>query len=141
MPVETPKIHVLLIDDDEVMRQLFGGLLSTRGFEVIYAQDGASGWESARKFKPELILLDYRMEPGMDGMEVAENLKKGDDTKQIPLVMLSNEDFSADAQKYLKEIGVDDAIHKGAEHGDIIRRIAAVLEKHGIPYIEPATEV
>lgn len=128
------KVHVLLVDDDPVMRQLFGGLLAARGFEVIYANDGASGWESARKLKPDLILLDYRMEPGLDGMETAENLKKNDDTRAIPIIMLSNEDFSVDAQKYLKEIGVEDSVHKGADPSEIVARITAVLRAHGIEH-------
>jgi DNA-binding response OmpR family regulator len=135
------RIHVLLVDDDPIMLQLFGGLLARRGFEVLYAHDGAEGWEMARKTKPELIMLDYRM-PGMDGMETAQHLKEDSpETRDVPIVMLSSEDFSPDAQKALKEIGVEDYIHKGQPPEEIIARVKAVLKKRGIDYQEPEEDV
>lgn len=134
------KIHILYVDDDPVMLQLFGGQLVRKGFEVIYAHNGAEGWELARKIKPDLILLDYRME-GMDGMEAAEHLKSEEDTKDIPIIMLSSEDFSVDATKYLKEIGVEDYVHKGMLFDELFARIKALLEAKEIPYEEPKEDV
>lgn len=133
------KIHLLLIDDDEIMLQLFGGQLVRKGFEVIYAHDGAEGWELARRIKPEIILCDYRM-PSMDGLETASHIKGEDDTKHIPLIMLTSEDFSPEAQKMLKDIGVDDYLHKGLAFKDILARVKVVLAKYNIPYTEPAAE-
>lgn len=134
------KIHILYVDDDPVMLQLFGGQLVRKGFELLYAHDGAEGWEMARKLKPELILLDYRMD-GMDGMEAAEHLKGEADTKDIPIIMLSSEDFSFDAQKYLKEIGVDDFVHKGMMFAELFSRVKRVLVARGIPYVEPKADI
>ena len=130
------KIHLLLIDDDPIMLQLFGGQFVTKGFEVLYAHDGAEGWEMARRLKPEIILCDYRM-PSMDGMETASHLKGEADTKGIPLIMLTSEDFSPEAQKMLKEIGVDDYVHKGMMFNEILDRVKKVMEKYNIPYSEP----
>lgn len=130
-------IHMLLIDDDAIMLQLFGGNFAQKGFEMIYAHDGAEGWEVARRVKPDIILCDYRM-PYMDGLETAEHLKTDSvETKKIPLIMLSSEDFSLEVQKALKEIGVDDYIHKGLPFKQILERVKTVLAKYGIEYEEP----
>lgn len=134
------KIHILYVDDDPVMLQLFGGQLVRKGFEMVYAHDGAEGWEMARKLKPDLILLDYRMD-GMDGMEAAEHLKSEADTKDIPVMMLSSEDFSLDAQKYLREIGVEDFVHKGMMFAELFSKVKKVLEAKGIAYEEPKADI
>lgn len=138
-PIEMPKIHLLLVDDDPVMLQLFGGQFAQKGFEVLYAHDGAEGWELARKFKPEIILLDYRM-AGMDGMETAEHLKESDETKQIPIIMFSSEDFSPDGVKALKEIGVTEYLHKGLPFKEIFEAVKKALLAKGIDFMESASE-
>jgi len=131
------KLHMLLIDDDPVMLQLFGGQFAQKGFEMMYAHEGAEGWELARRLKPTIILCDYRM-PNMDGMETAQHLKEdSEETKKVPLVMLTSEDFSPEAQKMLKEIGVDDYVHKGLPFKEILDRVKSVLKKYQIEYEEP----
>lgn len=128
---------MLLIDDDPIMLQLFGGQFVQKGFEVIYAHDGAEGWEVARRLKPDIILCDYRM-PNMDGMETAEHLKNdSEETKKIPLIMLTSEDFSLEAQKALREIGVDAYVHKARLFPEIMENVKAVLKKYGKEYEEP----
>lgn len=133
------KLHLLLIDDDKVMLQLFGGQFGHKGFEVLYAHDGAEGWEMARRLKPDIILCDYQM-PSMDGMETATHLKEGLDTKGIPLIILTSEDFSLEAQKMIKDVGVDDYVHKGLPFTDILARVKIILERYHIPYVEPVQE-
>ncbi|MBI4458368.1 response regulator [Candidatus Uhrbacteria bacterium] len=133
---ETKKIHILLADDDPVMLQLFGGQLAAKGFELLYAHDGAECWEMARRLNPELILLDYRM-PSMDGIETATHLKGEDATKNIPILMLTNEDFWPDTVKSIKEIGIAGYIHKGKPFSEIFGRVKEVLKQAGIEYVEP----
>ena len=70
-PEGVKKIHILIVDDDPVMRRLFGGKLVMLGYEVLYANDGNEGRETARRFHPDLILMDERM-PVMDGFEAAD---------------------------------------------------------------------
>jgi len=137
--LELPKIHLLLVDDDPVMLQLFGGQFAQKGFEVLYGHDGAEGWEVARKFKPEIIMLDYRM-AGMDGMETAQHLKESEETKDIPIIIFSSEDFSPDGIKALKEIGVTEYLHKGLPFPDILEAVKKALLAKGIDYIEPVTD-
>lgn len=130
------KIHLLLVDDDPIMLQLFGGNFARKGFEVMYGHNGAEGWDMARRFKPDVIVLDYRMD-NIDGMELAERLRGDDAGKGKPLIMLTNEDFSPDSVKALKEIGVDEYVHKGRDFSEIMRVLTEVLKKYGIEYVEP----
>lgn len=133
------KLHLLLIDDDKTMLQLFGGQFGHKGFELIYAHDGAEGWEMARRLKPDLILCDYQM-PGMDGMETATHLKGEEITKGIPLIMLTSEDFSPEVQKLLLDTGIDDYLHKALPFTEVLARVKTILTKYGIAYTEPVQE-
>lgn len=80
---------VLIIDDDQALRQLYVLELATNNFSVAEAGDGEEGLAKARSEKPTLILLDIMM-PGMDGMAVLAKLKQDPETKDIPVVMLTN---------------------------------------------------
>lgn len=122
------KKHILLVDDDSATRRLFGALLSRADFEVIYAKDGNEGREMARRFLPDLILLDYNM-PIMDGLEVAQRLKTepGSLNVNTPIALLTNEDLSLEAQKLIKELGVADYIQKGVDNEEFIERVKKIL--------------
>ena len=124
------KIHILYADDDEMIRRVIGGELARHGFEVIYAQDGNEAREMARRLKPELILLDYHM-PVFDGMKVVEYLKHEEPTKHIPVILLTNEDVSIEAQKYWKDTGLDAYIHKSVAFEELYALISKVLKAYG----------
>jgi DNA-binding response OmpR family regulator len=119
--------HVLLIDDDEALRRLFGGYLEKAGFQIIYASDGDDGREIARRLQPDIILLDLGL-PGTDGYEVSSRLKQEEMTKHIPIIILSNVDMSKEAEGYFKEKGVADYIHKSVQADELIARVVKVLE-------------
>jgi CheY-like chemotaxis protein len=80
---------------------------------VLYAHDGVEGWEMARTRRPDVIVCDFRM-PNMDGLELAGRLKAAAETKDVPLVMLTSEDFSPEVQKALRELGVAEYVHKSS---------------------------
>jgi CheY-like chemotaxis protein len=106
------KFHILIIDDDAVMRRLFGGLLSNAGYEVIYAKNGEEGRETARRLHPDLILMDINM-PGEDGLKTANRLKnEPSPATDIPIVFLTNDDLPIEMLKWMKEFGITDYIHK-----------------------------
>jgi two-component system, cell cycle response regulator DivK len=125
---DAKKIHILLVDDDEVMRRLFGGWLVTLGYEVIYALNGSEGRETARRLQPDLVLMDERM-PVMDGMEASTRMKSEEPTKNIPIILFTNEDFSIEAEKATKELGIDAYVHKSTDFKIIKQVIKDVLEK------------
>jgi len=130
------KVHVLLSDDDEMMRQIIGGQLAKRGYEVVYATDGNQARDMARRLQPELVLLDYRM-PIFDGLTTAKYLKSEDPTKHIPVILLTNEDISVEGQKMWSEHGLDGYIHKSADIAVFFQKIEEVLNKYGIEIPEP----
>ncbi len=130
------KIHILYADDDEMMRQIVGGKLSQRGFEMMYATDGNEARDMARRFLPELILLDYRM-PVFDGLTTAKYLKSEEPTKKIPVILLTNEDISVEGQKMWHEHGLDGYIHKSEGIEGFYTKIVEVLTKYGLEIPEP----
>ncbi|QQS36263.1 MAG: response regulator [Ignavibacteriales bacterium] len=79
---------VLVIDDDAEVRYTIGQYLSTRGYEVIYAEDGQRGIEKAVRFQPFAITLDIML-PGKDGWNILKALKENSQTKDIPVIMVS----------------------------------------------------
>lgn len=129
---QTKKIHILIIDDDEALRRLFGAKLAGAGFEVLYGSNGDDGREMARRFQPDLILLDIRM-PGNDGYTIARRLKTEPQTKNIPVVFLTNEDFTPEGAKAVKELWVVDYIHKSIDLNDFVERVKKILQDHPRP--------
>lgn len=121
-------IHVLIIDDDEVTRRLYGSLVAKAGYEVIYSPDAILGRELARRFLPDLILMDMKM-PKEDGLMASQRLKKEKETAHIPIVLLTNIDLSVEAEKWIKEISIDEYIQKGISNDEFIERIKKIIEK------------
>ena len=100
----------LLIADDLVpIRQMVRITLSTQGWTIIEAENGQKALDMARSEHPDLMLLDVDMGPGPNGFDVCRELKAADDTKAIPIVMLTAHDsesdravgFAAGAAQYL----------------------------------------
>ncbi len=81
--------RILLIEDDPLMYELYERVLSHAGYAVAVANDGIDGLKLTKSLSPDLILLDIIM-PKVDGIQVLEQLKGDDSTKNIPVVMLTN---------------------------------------------------
>lgn len=120
------KKHVLIVDDDAMSRRLFGAKLASAGFEILYAKDGNEGREMARRFQPDLVIMDIRM-PVMGGVEAAARMKKEPETLNIPIIFLTNEDLSIEAQKALAETGIAGYLSKGSELKELITLVNKVL--------------
>ncbi len=118
--------HILLIDDDSLMLRVFSSSLNHAGFQVMQAHNGPEGREMARRLQPDLILLDLRM-PGMDGTEFLARIKEEDVTKNIPVVIFSNEDLSIEAVQGMKDIGAEDYIYKSMPQEEMVERIKGLL--------------
>ena len=82
-------VKILLVEDEKSIRDLYEIKLTKSGFEVITADNGGNGWELAQKELPDLILLDVMM-PVMNGFEVLKRLREKTETKDIPVIILSN---------------------------------------------------
>ena len=92
---------LLLVDDDEMSREIIGSRLTRLGYGVITAVDGRQGIEAARDESPNLILLDLCM-PEMDGFEAAKQLKADGTTSQIPIVALSALNTAVDVRRAIQ---------------------------------------
>ena len=128
------RIPILLIDDDDIVRELVKHWLHVDDFEVYTAADGLSGIQAARKYKPRLILLDVMM-PVMDGLEVLQNLKHNKKTKHIPVFMLTAKSLVGDIERAFAR-KADDYITKpfaGKELGKIIKAKLEKLKKQTVP--------
>ena len=126
----TKQIHILLVDDDTEILRLTSAQLASAGFEVLQAHDGNEGREMARRFQPDLVLLDVRM-PIMDGYKTLVYMKHEDVTKNIPVLFYTNEDFSIEAQKAAIEIGAEGYLPKSGLREDMIAKVREVLKKYG----------
>lgn len=84
-------VKVLLIEDDVRVRELYELVLKMDEYQVITAETGELGLEKAKSENPDLIFLDIRL-PGMNGLEVLEQLRQDENTSAIPVVILSNLD-------------------------------------------------
>ncbi len=123
-------IHILMVDDDPEIQRLFAAQLARAGYEIMAAHDGNEGREMARRFQPDLILLDVRM-PIMDGYKTLQYLKRENETKHIPVIFLTNEDFSIEGQKAGKELGMDGYLPKTERRQVILAKVNEVLKKYG----------
>jgi CheY-like chemotaxis protein len=97
---------ILLVEDNEMNRDMLSRRLIKKGFEVVMAFDGQKGLEMASSETPDIILLDMSL-PVMDGWEVARNLKADDALKAIPVIALTAHAMAGDREKTL-EAGCDE---------------------------------
>jgi len=126
MNVNTPvKGTILVVDDTHVNLQLLNLLLSRQGYRVLTADDGTAAIAVVQHDLPDLILLDIMM-PGMDGYEVCQELKKEDNTKDIPVIFISALSDVFDKVKAFS-LGAVDYIIKPFQTEEILARVSTHL--------------
>ncbi len=103
---------VLIVEDDQMISNMYKTKFENDGYTVLVAEDGATGLEMAGQEKPDIVLLDVIL-PQLDGFSVLEELKKRDNTKNIPVVMLTNLGTEEDIDKG-KKLGADGYIVKAS---------------------------
>ena len=118
---------LLLVEDNEMNRDMLSRRLERRGYQVVMATDGAKALEMAHSEAPDLILMDLSL-PVMDGWEATRQLKAADDTKAIPVIALTAHAMSGDREKAI-EAGADDYDSKPIEFPRLLSKIEALLEK------------
>jgi DNA-binding response OmpR family regulator len=116
---------ILVIDDDESLRDTIGVMLEKEGFRPILAGDGKTGLHEAFAANPALILVDLRM-PEMTGVEVCKRVRAGG--LQTPLIVLSAVGDEVD-KVLLLEIGADDYVVKPFGTRELLARIRALLRR------------
>nr|NIS41305.1 response regulator [Desulfuromonadales bacterium] len=118
--------RILLVEDNEMNRDMLSRRLKKRGFEVEIAIDGQQGLDMANASVPDLILLDMSL-PLVDGWEAAKTLKAGSATKDIPIIALTAHAMAGDKEKAL-EGGCDDYDTKPVELQRLLDKIGRWLK-------------
>lgn len=116
---------ILVIDDDDSLRDTIGVMLEQEGFRAVLVADGKTGFEKAVTSKPDLILVDLRL-PGMSGIEICKQLRAAQLT--TPIIVLSAVGEEID-KVLLLEIGADDYVVKPFGSRELMARIRAVLRR------------
>jgi two-component system cell cycle response regulator DivK len=117
--------RILLVEDNEMNRDMLSRRLSRRGFAVSVAVDGQDGLDKVRAEAPDLVLLDMDL-PVIDGWEVARRLKATADTAGIPIIALTAHAMVGDRDRAL-EAGCDDYDVKPVEFPRLLEKIDALL--------------
>jgi len=128
-PEDPPPVRVLVVDDDEVIRQLITLNLELEGFEVHEAVDGQDALRAVLEIDPAVITLDIMM-PNLDGWDAAARLRNNPDTAHIKVVLLSARAQEADVRRGAR-IGVDAYLTKPFDPDDLVdtvRRLAGASE-------------
>lgn len=102
--------YILVIDDDWMNREMMEAHLDAEGYTVRLASSGKSALEAIAASQPALIILDLRM-PEMDGIEVCEQIRASEDSRNTPILMISGMESDADVQRGLAA-GADDFLIK-----------------------------
>jgi len=117
--------RILLIEDNEMNRDMLSRRLERKGYETIIAVDGQEGVEKTESEKPDLILMDMSL-PVLDGWEATRKLKSNSVTQDIPIIGLSAHAMSGDREKAI-EAGCDDYDTKPVELPRLLEKIESLL--------------
>src|SRR6185312_3789243 len=118
---------VLLIEDNQEMRENTSEILAFAGYKVVAAADGEKGVEAARKEKPDLVICDIMM-PGLDGYGVLQTLSKEVETASIPFIFLTAKADRTDMRKGMN-MGADDYLVKPFDETELINALETRLKR------------
>lgn len=123
--------RILLVEDNEMNRDMLSRRLARKGYEVSIAVDGQQGVEMATADVPDLILMDMSL-PVLDGWEATRQLKGSDATRSIPVIALTAHAMSGDRERAL-EAGCDDYDTKPIELTRLLEKIESMLNRAAAP--------
>jgi CheY-like chemotaxis protein len=118
--------RILLVEDNEMNRDMLSRRLARRGYDVAVAVNGQEGLDSAKGQSPDLVLLDMDL-PVVDGWEVARQLKADDATRAIPIIALTAHAMVGDRDKAL-DAGCDDYDTKPVEFKRLLAKIRSLTD-------------
>lgn len=118
--------EILAVDDDKHIADLLKVVLEQEGYKVVPVYGGQEALEKLKQMKPDLVLLDIQM-PKMNGWQVLEAIKQDENTKDIPVVMLTGMESDFDKET-MKAKGVEDYIMKPFMFDDLLSRVKKILK-------------
>jgi two-component system cell cycle response regulator DivK len=118
---------LLLVEDNEMNRDMLVRRLEKRGYQMVIATDGLAGIELARSSNPDLILMDMSL-PGLDGWQASRQLKSDNATARIPIIALTAHAMAEDREKAMAA-GCDEYETKPVELASLLAKIEALLAR------------
>ena len=122
---------ILLVEDNEMNRDMLSRRLQRRGYEVVVAVDGERGVALAQAEAPDLVLMDMSL-PVLDGWEATRQIKAASATRAIPVIALTAHAMAGDREKAL-EVGCDDFDTKPIDLTRLLEKIEALLARRTDP--------
>tara|TARA_B100000123_G_scaffold247336_1_gene204284 strand:- start:42 stop:407 length:366 start_codon:yes stop_codon:yes gene_type:complete len=116
---------ILIVEDNELNRDMLSRRLMRKGFEIVMAEDGQKGVDMSISENPDLILMDLSL-PVMDGWEATSTIKNSEETKKIPIIVLTAHAMAGDREKAL-EAGADEYDTKPIEFKRLLGKIKDFL--------------
>ena len=122
----TEKINVLIVEDDSFLANIYKTKFEMEGFKISVSENGEVALANVKKKKPAIILLDILL-PKLDGFAVLSKLKEDKDTKDIPVILLTNLGQKDDVQKGLDMGAVDYLIKAHFKPSEVVEKVKKVL--------------
>jgi two-component system cell cycle response regulator DivK len=122
---------ILIVEDNEMNRDMLSRRLARRGYQIVIAVDGQEGIGAAKAEAPDLILMDMSL-PVIDGWEATRRLKADPQTKAIPVIGLTAHVMAGDREKVIAA-GCEDYDTKPVELPRLVQKIEALLSPNGRP--------
>ncbi len=119
---------ILFIEDESALQRAFGEIFQSEGYKAVSALDGQIGYNMAKEIKPDLVLLDLIL-PKMDGFEVLEKLKEDNETKDIPVIILTNLEGSKEVEKALELGATTYLVKANYDLEEVLRKVNYALGK------------
>lgn len=119
--------HILVVEDEAAQREVIAYNLRKQGYQVRTASDGDEAELELAEAVPDLILLDWMM-PGASGLELARRIRKRDETREVPVIMLTARAEEEDVIRGL-DVGADDYITKPYSVSELLARVRSLLRR------------
>ncbi|PIR96757.1 MAG: response regulator [Candidatus Doudnabacteria bacterium CG10_big_fil_rev_8_21_14_0_10_41_10] len=123
------KAKILVVEDEEILLAALEEELNQGGYETQGAADGSEGLEKIKSFKPDLVLLDLVM-PKMDGMQVLKKMKEDSETKNVPVVILTNLSDYERISEALSLGAKDYLVKANYSLADLLDKVKTVLSRN-----------
>jgi CheY-like chemotaxis protein len=123
--------RILLVEDNELNRDMLARRLQRRGYEVVTASDGEQGLALARELSPDLILMDMSL-PILDGWEATRRLKADPETAALPVLALTAHALATDRDQALA-VGCDDYDTKPVDLSRLLEKMEVILGRNAAP--------
>jgi DNA-binding response OmpR family regulator len=136
--MDEKKTKILIVEDEEILLTALSEELKQEGFDAVGAKDGQEGVEKAQSEKPDLILLDLVM-PRLDGIGALKQMKENEQTKDIPVVILTNLSDYDKVSDALSLGAMDYLVKANYRLEELVNKIKTVLERKESGMMGPAS--